>query len=266
MTAYLQVFDVEHGACSLLTAANGTRMLIDCGRNPSTGWTPARHLKSIGVGYLDMLLVTNYDEDHVDGLPELLSDIVVGSLWRTQNVGPEDILQLKSEDGMGVGVQSLVAMAEVYCASGTLPIFSGVERSIFFNSRVAFDDENNLSALVKFTIEGVGVLYTGDLERPGIDALLQRPGVRAAVSDVGVLMAPHHGRECSVHEQLLQLARPFWTVISDKGYMYSTQETVPTYRAYSRGGPFRDEMRRVLTTRRDGTINFWFDAGQWGAY
>jgi hypothetical protein len=38
----LQIFDVEHGACSLLTADNNARVMIDCGHNATTGGRQAR--------------------------------------------------------------------------------------------------------------------------------------------------------------------------------------------------------------------------------
>lgn len=33
----LKIFDVEHGACALLTCDNGSRLMIDCGHNGDTG-------------------------------------------------------------------------------------------------------------------------------------------------------------------------------------------------------------------------------------
>lgn len=33
----LKIFDVEHGACALLTCGNGTRLVIDGGYNGDTG-------------------------------------------------------------------------------------------------------------------------------------------------------------------------------------------------------------------------------------
>lgn len=74
----LQIFDVEHGACALLTCNNETRLMIDCGHNASTGWYPGSYLRSKGITYLDMLAITNYDEDHVSGLANLLENVKVG--------------------------------------------------------------------------------------------------------------------------------------------------------------------------------------------
>lgn len=265
MTAYLEVFDVEHGACALVTAETGARMLIDCGRNVTTGWTPATELRSRDVRLLELFAVTNYDEDHVDGLPELRQALQIKTLWRPKNVNPAEIVQLKSEDGMGKGIAELVRMTEKYTAPADPIDMGSISRRMFFNSRNDFDDENNLSAILVLSFGTRKAVFCGDMERAGFDRILRRQEVRDAVANASILIAPHHGRESSLHEGFLELVRPYWTVISDKGYQYATQETVPTYRAYCRGGYFRGETGHVLTTRNDGTIEFYFNDDGWGA-
>ncbi len=264
--AKLEIFDVEHGACAMLTAETGARMMIDCGRNVTTGWNPAFELKSVAANQLELLAITNYDEDHVDGLPDLRKAIPIQMLWRSRNVEPDQLVQLKSEDGMGNGIAELVDMAKTYNGPPEAVDFGQLSRSMFFNPAGSFNDENNLSAVIVLEIYSQKVIFTGDMERAGFDAIMNQAGFREAIQNADVLIAPHHGRECSVHHGFLDAVRPFWTVISDKGYMYDTQLTVPTYRQYSRGGRFRDENRHVLTTRSDGTITLYFNQQGWGAY
>ncbi len=162
------------------------------------------------------------------------------------------------------GIRQLVKMATLYTLPSDPIDYGNFESEFYFNPPKSFDDENNLSALLVLKIYGHKVLFTGDMERAGFDAILKRREVLNAVSDASILIAPHHGRECSVHPRFLALANPFWTVISDKGYTYATQETNHSYRQYSRGGSFRGEDRRVLTTRKDGNISFHFSTdGSW---
>jgi hypothetical protein len=40
----LDVFDVEHGACALITTGGGNHILVDCGDNTTTGWEPGTAL------------------------------------------------------------------------------------------------------------------------------------------------------------------------------------------------------------------------------
>jgi beta-lactamase superfamily II metal-dependent hydrolase len=68
---FLEIFDVEHGACALITTSNGKRVVIDCGHNATTGWNPTTELIARGIWSLDQLIISNYDEDHVSGFPNL---------------------------------------------------------------------------------------------------------------------------------------------------------------------------------------------------
>jgi beta-lactamase superfamily II metal-dependent hydrolase len=105
---YREIFDVEHGACALITTSNGKRVMINCGHNATTGWKPGNALRRHNITYLDGLCVTNYDEDHVSGYPNLAESVFIGTLFRNPSVPPSAIRQLKSENGMGVGIERLI--------------------------------------------------------------------------------------------------------------------------------------------------------------
>jgi hypothetical protein len=214
-----------------------------------------------------MLAITNYDEDHVSGLPDLLGNVEIEWLWRNKSVTPDTIMHLKSEDGMGRGIETLVNMASDYTGGGdaTPPAFPGIERQSFYNDYPSFDDENNLSMVVHFQTNGINFLFPGNLESSGWKSLLKKPDFQQVVSDTHVLVASHHGRESGICTDVFDThgCNPFYVVISDKGYMYDTQETASYYYSKARGGPFRGETRRVLTTRKDGRISFVFENGKW---
>lgn len=266
----LEIFDVEHGACALLTCDDGSRMMIDCGHNATSGWYPGDALRNRGVSSIEMLAITNYDEDHVSGLPNLVDKVSIERLLRNKTVSPDDLKKLKSEDGMGAGIDTLVDMGRRYTESCTdsQSIFAGVVRKVFRNSYPEFDDENNLSLVIHLTINGIGFLFPGDLETKGWEALLESDTeFQTAVKDTKVLIASHHGRENGICDDIFNKfgCKPYWIVISDKGYMHDTQETVPYYETKASGAAFRGRDRWVLTTRCDGTIVFWFENGSWGA-
>ncbi|MBZ9974200.1 MULTISPECIES: hypothetical protein [unclassified Mesorhizobium] len=266
----LKIFDVQHGACALLTCDDDTRMMIDCGQNAVTGWRPGSYLRHLGISYLEMLAITNYDEDHVDGLPDLRKSVEIGWLWRNKKVSARQIRNLKSEDGMGPGIDELVYMIEREY-SGSVPSpgpkFLDLRSTAFSNSTKDFDDENNLSMALHLSCHGVGIMFPGDLETTGWLALLRDENFRSALRNTHVLIASHHGRESGICPEIFDYCSPYFIVISDKGYMYDTQRTIPYYRTKARGAAFRDEsFRRVLTTRRDGRIGFTFSPRGWGAY
>lgn len=147
----LQIFDVEHGACSLLTADDNTRLMIDCGHNATTGWKPGNYLLGQGITALDMLAVTNYDEDHASGATDLLDKVYVAWLLRNASVSGATIRSLKRENGIGPGIQR-IAYAIDHVFTGPLPgtpvmvepAFQGCTRQVFYSRYPRFEDENNL--------------------------------------------------------------------------------------------------------------------------
>ncbi len=267
----LQIFDVEHGACALLTADNNTRLMIDCGHNAKTGWKPGTYLRQQGVTSLDMLAITNYDEDHVSGANDLFDEINVRWLLRNTSVSASTIKKLKSEDGMGLGIECLVNVIEtrfnsLHTSSSTpQPAFLGLKKQVFYNDYPTFEDENNLSLVLFLKCHGIGVMFTGDLEIAGFKELLKNPDFRKALSETRIFVAPHHGRAGGCCEEAIPfLNNVTYVVISDKGYQHETQKTMPFYSGIAKGGPFGGQTRKVLTTRKDSRIAFDFSPNSWG--
>jgi beta-lactamase superfamily II metal-dependent hydrolase len=272
----LQVFDVEHGACSLLTVptANGGAMqvLVDCGHNANMPWYPGEHLRGFGVTYLEQLVVTNYDEDHVSGYRNLLQQgVIVGSILCNPSVAPDTIRRLKSEDGMGAGIDALVASLDGYGppvpGGPPLPVFPGVRREWIWNQYPYFEDENNLSLILHLKIQGFSFLYSGDMECAGFRNVLETNArFRQICGEVDVLMASHHGRENGICPEMFEDwgCNPKVVVISDDYKQHATQETSNYYASKTQGIPnFRavGNTRKVLTTRSDGEIQFSFQGG-----
>ncbi|ANN94352.1 TPA: ComEC/Rec2 family competence protein [Legionella pneumophila] len=258
----LQIFDVEHGACALLTCINGTRLMIDCGHNANSGWKPGSYLRSQGVTHLDMLAITNYDEDHVSGLPDLLEQVHVNWLWRNPSVSATDIKNMKAKNGMGYGIESLVNILPTYKYTGWQPPeFSFVERRGFYAPYPTFVDTNNLSMAIHLNIAGINFLFSGDLESGGWNTLLKDQSFRNVIANTDIFIAPHHGRESGIYPQIFEEYQcfPHYIIMSDKSHMYDTQKTLDYYSSKARGGFFRGKHRRVLTTRKDGSITFNFN-------
>lgn len=64
----LEIFNVEHGACALVTTSNERRALIDCGHNATTGWYAGTALANKGIQFLDRLSIMKFDEDRLQNL------------------------------------------------------------------------------------------------------------------------------------------------------------------------------------------------------
>ncbi|WP_153041024.1 ComEC/Rec2 family competence protein [Paraburkholderia monticola] len=271
----LQVFDVEHGACALLTVpAPGDecrRMLIDCGHNSTTGWNVGSHLRNLGVSYLEQFVITNYDEDHASGHPYLAQNSVnVAWMLRNPTVSAQVVKTLKTDDGMGKGIDSLVSALGHFTLTPSQvvpPEFPNVFIEWFWNPYPYFTDENNLSLVLHLKIHGFSFLFPGDLECAGFRHMLKtNQRFREVVCGIHILVASHHGRENGICPEMFDVwgCRPRLVVISDDYKQYDTQETVQYYASKCSGiSDFRrpGNVRRVLTTRYDGELIFTFASG-----
>ncbi len=272
----LQFFNVDHGACALLTIPTpqgNKRVLFDCGHSVDYNgapWYPGDHLANSGVKHIDLLVVTNFDEDHVSGLPNFVKKgISAGCILGNPSVPPEAIEHLKSEDGMGSGIKVVVNSLGERRGNGqvqTTPAIPGLTLRWFWNPWPHWDTENNLSLVVHASIHGFNFLFTGDMEKDGFENLLGFKPFADLMSGVDVLVAPHHGRENGKCEKLFDDhgCSPALVLISDCAKQYQTQETVPYYYSKARGVEnFRGNgPRYVLTTRRDDHFHFSFESGK----
>jgi beta-lactamase superfamily II metal-dependent hydrolase len=274
----LQIADVEHGACALMTipeALGARRLMIDCGHNSTTGLTPGLHLARLGVRYLDQLVITNLDEDHVSGYPSFAQQgVSIGWQLFNPSVRGADIAALKSETGMGTGMNSLVtglgrrtALTPVQ-SNNLATALPGVELEWFWHKYPHFDDENNLSLVLLVKYRGVWFLFPGDMEQAGFKHMLESNArFRTIVPLVDILIASHHGRESGLYKPMFEQygCSPKLTVISDDAKQHETQETTTYYGSKTQGiwfsGAFGRNLRKVLTTRSDGEIRFTFRNG-----
>jgi beta-lactamase superfamily II metal-dependent hydrolase len=263
----LTIFDVQHGGCALLkTKYNGAlwTVMIDCGhKNNDRGqWFPGDYLRSQGIHTIDLLIITNLDEDHVSGLPNILkNNINVTNIFSNPTIQPWAIRQLKAQHGMGYGIDAVVNELSRRGVAHQIPWIPEVGINCFWNPYPhAFEDENNLSVITSLTFGGGKVMFTGDMECSGFDHLLRtNAAIRGEVKEVDFLVAPHHGRANGLCPDLFDVygCSPKLTIISDDYKQYDSQETDDWYRARTNGYPFKStgERRWVLTTRTDGNID-----------
>lgn len=161
----LQIFDVDHGQCALLTVPaigrTAYRVLVDCGHAVNfrgAPWHPGAHLQGLGVRYIDMLVCTNFDEDHMSGYPDLVKrGIGVGCILGNPTVAPETIARLKTQDGMGAGIEALantLAIRRSMAWAQVPPTIPNVNMIWTWNPYPYFDDENNLSLVFTLDVRG----------------------------------------------------------------------------------------------------------------
>jgi beta-lactamase superfamily II metal-dependent hydrolase len=261
----VEIFDVGHGQCAVITAPNGRRMMLDCGDRlgEETFWTPSLHYFKDTI---DILALMNLDEDHISDFKGMAEDCTVPWILTNPTIGAREFALLK-QDGMGRGAKALAAwLSRPRGVPGVAqPDFGAVQIRWYYPFYIpgAVNKTNDLSLVVVAQFGNFKIVFTGDLEAAGWRRLLALPEFRADVAGTTVFVASHHGRESGRCDELFDLMRPQLVIISDNEHQYDSQDTNGWYRSRSEGAFFAHnalERRYVATTRKDGSMRLDVDA------
>lgn len=265
----LQIWDVQHGACAMLTheaesGVQGRLTMIDSGDNGLTGWKPSTYIKRhLRRDVLDYLFITNADLDHMSDLDNLWKEgISVSSFYRNRSVSPGALRIIKEANGeLTDDIERYLALHNDYVHPLDAPFdenMGGITATTFCNPYPRFYDTNNLSLVVFFKFGPFKILFPGDLEEDGWLAMLEQPAFRDELAETTVLVASHHGRTNGYCQRIFDYFEPQVVVVSDKSIVHTTQKPHYQYVASQNGVLVSNtnKRRRCLTTRKDGWILF----------
>lgn len=259
----IEIFDVEHGACAVITSSNGKRLMIDCGHNSTKPWWPSIHYYGREI---ENLVISNYDEDHVSDLVDLMRNVRIAWITRNNSIRSDDISHLKSENGMGPGIARLktwMKSVEDKINTGTSDLGT-MTHSYFYNIYpYDFDNENNLSIVSFIEWSGFRIIFSGDLEESGWQKMLQKPDIRSKLTHINVFVASHHGRKTGCCDDVFKICTPQIVVMSDRDKIFDSQETAAWYAHRCQGIDYNGRQRSVFTTRNDGNIRIDVGPTSW---
>jgi beta-lactamase superfamily II metal-dependent hydrolase len=254
----LDIFDVGHGFCSVISCPDGKRLMIDCASKTNAPyWWPSMAFYGTSLAGL---ILTNLDEDHVRNFAKTIECLNVASVCINNTIGPEQLRLMKAEGDMGTGVQAVYEYLKTPNRLNMLMDIPQLTISMFRFPYGAYTDTNNLSLITFVQYGNFCVLFPGDLEEKAWKPALLNPAFRALLQQVNLFVTSHHGREsgCCAEMFTSGICNPDAFVISDKEMVHDTQETAAWYRQHAKGlhkileNPWdTPETRYVFTTRND---------------
>jgi competence protein ComEC len=248
------VLSVGHGCATVLHLPGGQTLLYDAGSLASPhGATEAvsAYLWSRGLTHVDAIVLSHADVDHYNGVPELLERFSVGVVYVSPMMFDDltpALEQLQAAlAAAGVEVRELSAGQRLRLAGGTaIEVLHPPEFGV-----IGSDNANSLVLDVRHA--GRRLLLTGDLEPPGLQAVLAE-----APRDCDVLLAPHHGSRLSDPPGIAQWCTPEHVLISG-GHSDDAHEADRAYAA--RGAEVRhtaDGGAVMLTLGREAVVVLQF--------
>lgn len=282
------ICDVGNAASAFVTSSTGMTMMVDCGSNSEkenpvdvfyrqADWLGAKYFEtSRGEKYpIALLHITHPDDDHVRNAARVKKDLTPYLLHKVKHE--------EYPDGDKVHTDYIQKIDKAYRGSNPETINWGFEInkscSIPVSTCVANDDlkskvRNNSSIIRYIKQDGVGILFCGDLEKPGWDYIVEHEQdfiKTLKQNGVNILIAPHHGHKSGFPKALFDEIGNVDVVIHSKDSEASKEGTDVSCQYSSKASGIsyetlnNDELyeAKVLTTRSNGHI---FISTQLGEY
>lgn len=289
----IRIWDVEHGSAAYMSAGSKD-VVIDCGKNTGDEeFSPLRWINGslFGVNNIDYLIISHPHHDHIEDLdvmdelnlepsilqrPKSATELVEENLEEAHEMGKEDYVEvaeyyletLDPYDGTPDVLPSEPEWAMEEQESTALRTDGGITDSgvTFHNYGTTdptlgndnFEKLNNLSKVTVVNSYGFQYVTMGDIMSKGTEELKNDQSALDAIEDSEVLVAPHHGRESSFDEELVEHINPDLVVFSDKSATENTATQqygdIANGKVVEREDNGNKATRYVLTTRDSGRI------------
>jgi competence protein ComEC len=246
-----QVLAVGHGLAIVIQTPGSRTVLYDCGRlgDPTVGRriiAPA--LWSRGINRIDTVILSHADQDHYNGLPDLLDRFSIGAVRVPQGFGgpanPGAVQLLEQVRSRGIPIRTTAAPS-AWEADGVR--FAIQHPPPGWHPEAS---DNAHSLVLDVAYQGHHLLLTGDLEQMGLVELLARPGPDPAPQ---VMLAPHHGGRSANPQWLYQWARPGSVIVSQRPPAVGSTDPL---------SPIAQQGIPLWRTWRDGAIRLrWTSQG-----
>jgi competence protein ComEC len=215
------VLDVGQGL-SVVVQTQNHLMLYDTGNSYSPDFDMAKQvvipfLRYHSIPKIDKFLLSHADHDHVGSAPSLLA-------------------QFNADEILSGEPQRLAKKLGIYakqCLAGQKWVWDKVEFQVLYPQQINKDTSyksNNRSCVVLIkSIDGLSLLLTGDIEKKVEKKLF---GL-AALKNVDILVAPHHGSKSSSSMKFLGWLGPKIVVFTNaylNRYSFPAVEVLQRYR------------------------------------
>jgi beta-lactamase superfamily II metal-dependent hydrolase len=265
------LFDVGQGFCAFLKSDTGCTLLIDC--SGSEGFSPAKYILQNELANsvpffghpLTMHIVTHPHEDHIKDVENLIKLLPPYILLRAK-YDWERVKRPDYKNGEYEKFDKYVSWQERYSAKPSVTPDWGRMGIEWFRApapplAVGTDNNaavNNSSYAVVVTVQGDEfkehkLLFGGDLEESGWEALLLQKRFRDAVRGTTFYFASHHGHKSGFSSALFAAMgkKPLLNLISATNCYDSREDR---YSTTAEGLMFGPNRRSSLTTLTDGSI------------
>lgn len=252
--------NVGQGESSVFVSDNGMVCIFDAGSttNDKCGtYNILPYLKYNGISHIDYIILSHSDEDHINGVKDIIDDNAI----KVDNViaaaGDEAFDELIEEISDSVNI--IFGMEDMHIEDNTTRIsFINPQTDGEETDGNIIDDVNERSIVTVIETNGRKIVITGDIGETTEARLVQKYGNTSEngysiLADADVLKVAHHGSKYSSTEEFLSLTSPKLAVIScseDNPYGHPHRETLERLDKYA---------EKVEITYDTGAVTVYLD-------
>lgn len=210
----VHVLDVGQGLSVLVQTAQHA-LLYDAGPRYGTESDAGQrivlpYLRHLGVGALDMVVISHDDSDHVGGMLSVVNGVVVQRILSSLTPQATLFSEMQALPNLHIG-------PSIACHTGQRWVWDGVVFDILAPTHDwAFNQKDNeKSCVLKVTSAHGSILLTGDIERQAEQWLVDHAAQALAST---VMTIPHHGSKTSSTLPFVQAVQPR-IAIATLGYL-----------------------------------------------
>lgn len=203
--AGLEIHVIDVGkADAILIRCQGHAGLIDTGAG-GDGEDVADYLLRHGVKELEFVLLSHNDSDHIGGLPTVLGELVVDTLYQGELSVEEPSLEGAAMDRALSGWEG----ERRTLARGDSFSLGGASFSVLGPCR-AYKSSNDSSLVLRLEFGEVSALFCGDIEATAeLDLVKSGQELQA-----DLLKVPHHGSATSCSQRFVKAVMPGLAAVS----------------------------------------------------
>lgn len=253
----ITMLDVGQGDCVIIRNANQKVYISDCGSSSISRVGKYRllpFLKYKGYGNIEAVFISHLDEDHYNGILELLEAMDKERIKISYLVLPKEIKKLTEQKQKLEGLLFLAEEKKIQTVfmKGEDRILDGKMEILCLHPREGdyTDNANEDSMVLDISYGEFTLLLTGDVEGRGEEKLTAclKNKKQYTHKQYEILKVAHHGAKGSTTEEFLQQIRPKLGLIScgrDNRYGHPAEETLKRLEKYG---------VKILDTRKGGAI------------
>ncbi len=247
--AKVHMLNVGQGDSFLIVAEDGTQILLDAGKG-ATVLSELSKVMAWNDKYIDVVIATHPDADHVGGLVDVLKRYKVGLFLTSDVVADTQIYKSL--------IQSVIdkKIPAYYVRAGmNLDFADNTDFKILFPDRDTHTWETNTASMVgRLQIGDRSALFTGD-SPISIEQYLAK-NIPAELN-VDILKLGHHGSKTSTSTEYLRATTPELTLISagvNNSYGHPHKEVTDLLKKFNI--PY-------VSTQTEGTYTLETDGVKW---